>query len=142
MFKHSMMITAGLLPAEREAIALPTDLAAVWGSFLHEGLMDSLNTQRESIILQHWHSGCIELMQSVCAVLPRLWTLARDQWQSHSDLGVFEYEVVALLGQYLGDCLIVQNGQLPDEVQIEAVMQRLLHSFYHPVRTVRTAGAR
>ncbi len=46
---------------------MPAELSAVWGAFLHEGLMchpgDPGRTRR---ILETWDSGCIELIIATC----------------------------------------------------------------------------
>src|SRR5690606_15424641 len=75
--------------------------AAVWGAFLHEGIMlNSADIERSIRLLDLWGNGCIELIQSVCEYIPVIWQYARSYWdQPHGFPGVFEYEVVSILGE-------------------------------------------
>jgi hypothetical protein len=110
--------------------ALTAEIAALWGAFLHEGLMDSLATKRDRQILGHWKMGCIELMIASCAYLPCVWEEAYKQWDS-SELydGIFEYEVLSVLGSYLGDYIVLNNGKLPPKEDVEALIQTLVYCF-------------
>ena len=109
---------------------LPAELAAVWGSFLYEGLMDASRRQRETEILTQWRHGCIELIEATCALLPRLWELAYRHWAAREEPGVFEYEVVSPFGFELGIHLLEHHGQLPSPADTETMLRTLVARYY------------
>lgn len=74
-------LTALFHPAQEDP-ALSIEMAAIWGAFLHEGLMDSLATKRDRVILGQWKMGCIELMTETCKYLSDVWTEVYNQWDN------------------------------------------------------------
>ena len=130
MFRSTMIALVRDNPDWREA-AMPPLLAAVWGAFLHEGLMDAPPEDREQAILDHWRAGCIELMDEACELLPLVWQMARDDWDAANKLGIFEYQVISPLGHYLGNYLMHHDGQLPDEATTRTKVRELLDAYYH-----------
>ena len=118
---------------EAKGIPLPAMLAAVWGAFLYEGLMaHHPDHQRTRAILDHWNEGCIELVIAVCAYLPEVWEQISTTWNnSDEDLpGVFEYEVVSPLGEWLGEYLLSHDGHLPDPDAVRAQIHDLIQAFF------------
>ena len=116
----------------RTDTTIPAEIAAIWGAFLYEGLMlAEYKLGDERTLLDHWHSGYLELVTELAKVLPPLWEQARREpdFQAHH-AGVFEYEVVAPLGQYLGEYLTSHEGQLPPASETEAAIKHLVLSFF------------
>ena len=107
-------------------------LAAVWGAFLHEGLMlNSRNTERTIKLLDLWGNGCIELVQSVCEYIPILWHQVQPHWDQPQGLpGVFEYEVVSILGEQLGSYILKHDGDLPSRAETEQMIAELVVTFF------------
>ena len=111
---------------------LPHHLAAVWGAFLYEGLMiSSRNPERREHVLLCWKQGRAELITQSCGYLDRLWRLSRDHlrevaWPDWP----FEEEVVRQFGELLGYHLILNNGELPDEEEADAVIHHLVDRFF------------
>lgn len=116
-------------PAQEDP-ALSVEIATLWGAFLHEGLMDSMGNPRDKNILGHWQMGCLELMQTLCQCLPWIWDELYRQWDSREVYdGIIEYDVVAALGHYLGDYLLVNHGLLPEPAEIKTLIQSLVNGF-------------
>jgi hypothetical protein len=138
-FNTVKTLTSQFHPAQEDP-ALLADMAAIWGAFLHEGLMDSLSAKRDRQILGHWKMGCIELMTETCKYLPDVWKEAYIQWDNRETYcGIFEYEVIALLGHYLGDYLLLNNGNLPPKAEVVAMIQTLVYCFLeNSVQTQKT----
>lgn len=119
-----------LLPEHNHDECLPAWTASVWGAFLHEGLMDSIKNPRDKEILGQWSRGCLELIEEACRYLPDVWEELYRQWgKNESYCGVFEYEVVSVLGHYLGDYLLLNNGELPHPNEVKSIIQALVYSF-------------
>jgi hypothetical protein len=60
---------------------MPAELTAVWGAFLHEGLMcHPGDPGRSRRILETWDSGCIELIIASCEYLDPLWQTVSHIW--------------------------------------------------------------
>jgi hypothetical protein len=118
-----------------DVIPLPAALAAVWGAFLFEGLLtsdrDPLYNQQ---VLESWGQGCIELVIETTACLTELWQQVAITWNNNdADFpGVFEYEVVSRLGEYLGRHLLTHDGYLPSREHIHEVMHQLIQDFLAP----------
>lgn len=113
---------------------MPVEIAAIWGAFLHEGLMDSMSCKRDKALLLQWNKGCIELMTEACAFLPAVWEEIGDEWESCTSYsGVFEYEVISVLGHYLGDYIILRNGLLPSFQEVQAIIKALVYCFLEDV---------
>ena len=129
MFLSTMIELVRDNPDWRKA-ELPTLLAATWGAFLHEGMMDAPPENREQVILDQWRAGCIELMDDACDLLPLIWEMARDEWDAANKLGIFEYSVVSKFGEYVGDYIMHHNGDLPDEATAKAKIRELLDAYY------------
>ena len=116
-------------------IPLPAALAAVWGAFLFEGLLTS---DRDPLynhqVLESWGQGCIELVIETTSCLTELWQQVAITWNnSEADFpGVFEYEVVSRLGEYLGRHLLTHDGYLPSKKHIHEVMNQLIQDFLAP----------
>lgn len=110
---------------------LPVELAAVWGAFLLEGLLihPPLPGRIHSII-DRWPSGFIELVTEVCGCLQWVWEEVREYWH-HPEMfdGVFEYEVVSVLGQNIGDHILSQ-GCLPSTEHIQDLIAELVEVFF------------
>ena len=107
-------------------------LAAVWGAFLHEGMMlNSANVERSIRILDLWGNGCIELIQSVCEYIPVIWQYAQPYWdQPEAFPGVFEYEVVSILGEQIATHLLNHEGNLPSDREFAAMASELVTKFF------------
>jgi len=115
------------------SIPLPAPLAAVWGGFLFDGLfIQSHSEVRSHEILACWGQGCVELVTAACTVLPALWRQAAARWEAEdADFpGVFEYEVVATLGGWLGDFLLGHEGNMPDPVEVSRQISAELDQFF------------
>ncbi|WP_157954211.1 hypothetical protein [Saccharospirillum mangrovi] len=99
---------------------LPWAVAAVWGSFLHEGLMlTSNNVERTLLLLDRWGDTTLALVQVVCEYLPTLWDEVQPYYSSLSGVsGVFEYEVVSQLGEQIATHLM-DTGKLPSQEEFE-----------------------
>ena len=79
--------------ARLSAPPLSPHLAAIWGAFLHEGVM--LNKERGTRLLEIWGNGCIELISTLCDFIPDIWKQVQPYWYGPQGFpGVFEYEVV------------------------------------------------
>lgn len=120
---------------EQPGIPLPANVAAVWGAFLHEGLMSpAKHDQRTKDILDAWGQGCIELVIAASAHLPEIWQQITAKWNSEDEAcefpGVFEYEVVAPLGKFLGDYLLMSGGNLPDIERVRKKIRQLIGDFF------------
>lgn len=112
---------------------MPVHVAAVWGGFIYEGLLaPSLTEQRLEAVLDAWGCGCIELVMASCHHLDEVWTQVSACWdKADTDfLGVFEYEVVTLLGKYLGDYLLTHDGRLPSPTLVKQHIAMLIHHFF------------
>ena len=111
---------------------VPRPLAAIWGAFLYEGLMISpRNPERREHVLLRWKESRAELITQSCGYLDRLWLLSRDRlrevaWPHRP----FEEEVVTQFGELLGYHLILNNGELPDEKEADAVIRYLVDRFF------------
>lgn len=119
--------------AAPDVIPLPSALAAVWGAFLFEGLLTS---DRDPLynrqVLDSWGHGCIELVIESTACLSELWQQVSTTWNnSDADFpGVFEYQVVSRLGEYLGHHLLTHDGSLPSKEHIREFMTDLINDFF------------
>lgn len=116
-----------------KGIPLPSCLAAVWGAFLFEGLLSYPDVKRNEQVLDTWGQGCIELVITACAFLPEVWAQISTTWEStDADLpGVFEYEVLSPLGEWLASYLLEHNGQMPPPDTVRQTIQELIDSFFH-----------
>jgi hypothetical protein len=115
-----------------QGIPLPAALAAVWGAFLYEGLLvHAPDQQRMRAILDAWHEGCIELVIAACAHLPEVWEQISSTWnETDADFpGVFEYEVISPLGEWMGDYLLTHDGHLPDTNAVRQKIGELIRTF-------------
>jgi len=117
---------------ETPGIPIPANVAAVWGGFIYEGLMAEGSRQRMQKVLDAWGQGCVELVAAGCAFLPDMWKQITVAWNDRdTDFpGVFEYEVVAELGKYLGDYLLAHDGNLPDVQTVRAQIAQLIQEFF------------
>lgn len=125
------MMTAA--PKEPPGIPLPTSVAAIWGAFLYEGLLThGHDHHRLAAILDSWANGCIELVMATCQHLPEVWLQISRKWESEdTDFpGVFEYEVISPLGEWLGDYLLRHDGRLPDSETVRHKIQSLITDFF------------
>lgn len=114
-------------------IPLPAVLAAAWGAFLYEGLLaHHPHPARMHRILDIWREGCIELVIAACAHLPEVWVQISATWNdTEADLpGVFEYEVISPLGEWLGDYLLAHDGALPDPDTVRQQIRTLIAEFF------------
>lgn len=117
-------------------IPLPAMVAAVWGAFLYEGLLSCHQEHRRlRRVLDTWGNGCLELVIATCLHLPEAWAQISRKWEEEDcDFpGVFEYEVIAPLGTYLGDYLLAHNGDLPTPAQVQEEIHRLIEAFFQPL---------
>lgn len=122
-----------VIPVDCTSIPMPTEVAAVWGGFLYEGLLSHLpDPKRMNAILDSWGQGCIELVIAGCLHLPEVWKQISQTWESYdTDMpGVFEYEVVSPLGTYLADYLLSHDGKLPSKEEVATEITRLIQSFF------------
>jgi len=111
---------------------LPLTIAPVWGAFLFEGLLTSpRNPYRREHVLTHWKAGRAELIVHSSRYLDRIWTLSRHRWLRQTPPeGVFEYEIISAFGELLGYHLILNDGQLPSNEEVDLVIQDLLDVFF------------
>ena len=115
--------------ARRSTPPLSPHLAAIWGAFLHEGLM--LNNNRSSRLLEVWGNGCIELISTLSDFIPAIWKQVQPYWYGPQGFpGVFEYEVVSILGEQLGTYLLENNGNLPPKDEIQQMISELVVTFF------------
>jgi hypothetical protein len=76
--------------ASLSAPPLSPHLAAIWGAFLHEGVM--LNRERGTRLLEIWGNGCIELISTLCDFILDIWKQVQPYWYGPQGFpGVFEY---------------------------------------------------
>ena len=111
---------------------LSPHLAAVWGAFLHEGMMlNSKNGGRASAILELWGQGCVELIMTICDFIPEIWRQVQPYWYGPQGFpGVFEYEVVSILGEQLGGYILKHDGDLPSRTESEQMIAALVVTFF------------
>lgn len=118
-------------------IPLPAMVAAAWGAFLYEGLLSCHQEPRRlRRVLDAWRQGCLELVIAVCLHLPEAWAQISRRWEADDGdefPGVFEYEVIAPLGIWLGDYLLAHNGNLPTPDQVHDELRRLIETFFQPL---------
>jgi hypothetical protein len=109
------MSTKQPMQAGAPTLPLSPHLMAVWGAFLHEGLMlNSKNGGRASAILELWGQGCVELIMAVCDFIPDIWKQVQPYWYGTQDFpGVFEYEVVSIFGEQLGNYILKHPSMKP-----------------------------
>ncbi|MDF1822266.1 MAG: hypothetical protein P1U64_11860 [Alcanivoracaceae bacterium] len=102
-------------------------LAAVWGAFLHEGMMlTSNNTERTTQLLELWGNGTVELINSVCEFIPLIWDQVQPYWHEPQGFpGVFEYEVVSILGEEIATHMLSNEGNLPTDAQFTVMVSGL-----------------
>jgi hypothetical protein len=118
---------------EPPGIPLPTMVAAIWGAFLYEGLLAHDPDRRHmEAVLDAWGQGCIELVIAACLHLPEVWDQISRKWEAEDTEfpGVFEYEVISMLGVYLGSHLLAHDGALPDNAAVAAEITRLIDQFF------------
>lgn len=107
---------------------LTANEAAVWGAFLYEGLSSSHLDRKQ---FKNWKLGFIELIEKMCNYLP--WVhdaLLPYDLNTQDRPGVFEYEVISIFGEYLGDYLSTYDGELPTDEKIKTVIQELVDKFF------------
>lgn len=112
--------------------ALRSDVAAVWGAFLFEGLMVSAHQPaRATEILDRWGDTCTELVRQACEVLPAVWKAIEPYWESQvfDRPGEFETEVISELGSLMGDYVLAGNSRLPPEHMLTASIESLVNEF-------------
>lgn len=117
---------------------LSSGLAAIWGSFLYEGLYtSSKETSRADAVRTAWGLGHVDLVCQCCdAYLPEVWRQVRKRWHTADFPGVFEYEVISELGTVLGDFLIA-NGKLPDADKVPSVVRVLVEDFFSQAKAMK-----
>jgi hypothetical protein len=109
---------------------LPAETAALWGAFLHEGLMLSVrDPARPARVLDAWGQGCIELLTEACRCLDTVWLYRRAYPASRGLPGVFEYEVISELGESLGNHVLT-HGLLPDDATQQALIRERVQAFF------------
>lgn len=121
-----------VVTAQPDVIPFPAALAAVWGAFLFEGLMTSdLDSYHAQEVLRVWGNGCIELIIETTACLTELWQQVSMTWNNRDGdfPGVFEYEVVSPLGEFLASYLLDHDGRLPSKAIISARITDLIYGF-------------
>lgn len=126
-----------------QGIPLPSELAAVWGAFLYEGLLGQRpDKKRHRQILDMWNEGCLELVMAVTAFLPEVWHQASTSWEGlEQDLpDVFEYHVISPLGVYLGDYLLFHDGKLPNAEAMKMVIHAFIRDYFHPIQNTTPAS--
>lgn len=125
------------IAVDTQCIPLPAMVAAVWGAFLYEGLLcGHQEPRRTRRVLEAWGQGCLELVIAVCLHLPEAWAQISRQWEVDDGdefPGVFEYEVIAPLGAWLGDYLLAHHGTLPTKEQVHDELRRLIEAFFQPL---------
>jgi hypothetical protein len=130
-------------PKEPPGIPLPTTVAAIWGAFLYEGLLAHDPDRRHmEAVLDAWGKGCIELVIETCLFLPEVWEQISLKWESEdTDFpGVFEYEVISTLGDYLGSYLLAHDGRLPDKETVATEITQLIDHFFQSGRQMLQAS--
>jgi hypothetical protein len=125
---------------ETPGIPIPANVAAVWGGFIYEGLLADVSQEHMQRVLASWGQGCVGLVTAACAFLPDLWQQITVVWddQDTDFPGVFEYEVVAELGKYLGDYLLAHDGNLPDVLTVRAQIGQLIREFFQGSAATRS----
>jgi hypothetical protein len=119
---------------EQPGIPLPANVAAIWGGVLYQGLMSpKKHDYRTREILDAWNQGCIELVIAASAHLPEIWQQITAKWNAEDvDFpGVFEYEVVAPLGKFMGDYLLMSAGNLPELDRVQKKIRQLIGDFFN-----------
>lgn len=120
-------------PKAPPGIPLPTEVAAIWGAFLYEGLLAHVpDHQRIRAILDAWGQGCIELVIATTLHLPEVWEQISRKWEAEdTDFpGVFEYEVISPLGEFFAEYLLMHEGRLPPKEVAAAEITRLIDAFF------------
>jgi hypothetical protein len=116
---------------ENKLAPLPVKEASIWGAFLYEGLSSS---HLDNTKMKGWQNGFIELVSQMCDYLPLIHkALIPYELDKQDRPGVFEYEVISIFGEYLGDYLSTYNGELPPENKIKDVIQQLVDAFFEQV---------
>ena len=107
-------------------------LAAVWGAFLHEGLMlNGKCGKRSTAILELWGHGCIELIMACCEFVPLVWKQVQPYWHGPQGFpGVFEYEVLSILGEQLGSYMLNHDGNVPSSSEADQMIAELVVTFF------------
>lgn len=108
------------------------ETAAIWGAFLYEGLMMAeYKLGEEKTLIDYYAYGYIEMISELTEYLQKVWEMAITEPRFFSDSpGMFEYEVISPLGEYLGEQLVKLEGQLPKNEEIEAALKHLVLSFF------------
>ena len=125
--------TGSAVAVGEPAVPLSTASAALWGAFLHEGLMISeFDGQRPTRILEAWGGGCRELVSEVCGYVELIHAqvqLAPPRPPGYP--GVFEYDVPSTLGRLVGDYLLTHRA-LPAPFAVAALSRELVLAFFVP----------
>lgn len=113
--------------------------AAITAAFLMEGLHDA---DYERVIKAYQeHGGAIELVDAVMAWVPAIDALRAAAEAVRVEYpGVFEYEVSATFGHWIGDT-IIDDGDLPDRAHAMGILIDTVESFFR-VRDDRDLGRR
>ncbi len=119
-------------PTGAPAPPISPHLAAVWGAFLHEGVMlNSSNSERSTQLLEAWGNGGIDLIRTVCDFIPDIWKQVQPYWYGPQGFpGVFEYEVISILGEQLGTYLLEHDGDLPSHTEMKQMIAELVVTFF------------
>lgn len=100
---------------------------AITAAFVMEGLHKDHGYYA---LLQAWDKGAIELVSAVMEYVPiihRLRSVAEAVVGEYP--GVFEYEVSAPFGHWLGDT-IAEEGDMPEQGHAVAILTDLVESFF------------
>lgn len=114
------------MPDEKKSLSVQQ--AAVWGAFLYKGLFGS---SLKCADRTQWSYGLIELIDKASRYLFFIWDELAPLDAIQTDRpGVFEYEVISVFGELLGNYLANHDGALPDDALIKQSIKLLVMAFF------------
>lgn len=123
------------MPNSNEAAAstapLRSDIAAVWGAFLMEGLLDTLSRHaKDGEPIHSDQRAYAELVSASCTWLPCLWERIEPWWESpvFDSPGAFESEVVSELGSVFAEHYALYRC-MPHADNVQRIITELISSF-------------
>ena len=110
---------------------LNASTAAIWGAFLHEGLIIAEGSlDKDRTLIDFWHGGYLELICEASNGLDLIHQeLLAQKIHFPSLFGVFEYEVISMFGFHYGQHLINNKGNVPSHEFINNTAKELIHNF-------------
>jgi hypothetical protein len=116
-------------PQQRQK-PIPPEVAAVWGAYLHEGLLDALSTENALGPLDLQERSHREILVAACNCLPMIWAQMFPYWDSpvFDYPGDFESEVISELGSRFGEYFCIHGGALTEH-QVQRIITPLIGEF-------------